>query len=114
MMLPTSNRIKLKGRITEVMKKGKLLQSENFGVAALSKDEETPKFAFVISTKISKLAVHRNRINRAFNEGVRHAFSYVSKNFDYVFLAKKSISDKSTDQIIKEVSSFFQTVKIKI
>lgn len=110
MMLPTANRIKLKGRIDEVMKSGRLLQSENFGIAALKKEEDTPKFAFVISTKISKLAVHRNRINRSFNEGVRRAFSSVPKNYDYVFLAKKSISEKSTDQVIKEVDKFFSKI----
>lgn len=112
MMLPTANRIKAKGRIEEVMRKGKVLQSPNFGVAVLKSEEQTPKFAFVISTKISKLAVHRNRIKRSFNEGARRAISMVSLNHDYVFLAKKSISDKPTDEIIKEVYKFFSEVKI--
>lgn len=112
MMLPTSNRIKAKGRIEEVMRKGKMLQSPNFGVALLGNNDNTPKFAFVTSTKISKLAVHRNRINRSFNEGIRRAMNMVPAGFDFVFLAKKSIADKPTDEIIKEVNSFFSGIKV--
>ena len=70
--------------------------------------EEKPRFGFVISTKISKLAVHRNRINRSLHEGVRRVLSLVPENYDFVFLAKKSIEKKSTEEIIKEVDLFFR------
>jgi ribonuclease P protein component len=108
MMLASQYRLKSKERIEEIKHKGNVLQSENFGVACLKKDdEECPRFGFVVSTKISKLAVHRNRINRSLHEGVRRVLKIVPNNFDFVFLAKKSIMDKSTEKIIKEVEVFF-------
>ncbi len=113
MMLSSNYRIKEKGKIDEVKNKGRLLQSENFGVAVLKKDnEDSPKFAFVISTKISKLAVHRNRINRSLQEGIRMSLSVIPKNYYFVFLAKKSIIDKSTEFIIKEANTFFKSLKV--
>lgn len=115
MILASQFRIKDKSRVEEVKSKGKLIQSENFGVAFLEKTgEENPRFAFVISSKISKLAVHRNRINRSMHEGSRRALNRVPKNFDYVFLAKRSISGRSTDEIIKEVGRLFDNLKVKI
>jgi ribonuclease P protein component len=113
MMLAAEFRIKERGVIELVKSKGKLYQSENFGVGILQKPEnDFPKFAFVISTKISKLAVHRNRINRSLQEGIRSSLAVIPKNYYFVFLAKKTIDNKSTEQIIKEVSGFFNTLKI--
>ena len=109
-MLAREYRIKKKELIEEVKNKGTVLQSENFGVAKLKQNENSkPRFAFVISTKISKLAVSRNRINRALHEGVRRVLKEVPKTFDYVFLAKKSIAKKTTEEIIKEVEKFFRS-----
>jgi ribonuclease P protein component len=109
MMLAREYRIKKKELIEKVKRRGTVLQSENFGISKLENEvNEKPRFAFIISTKISKLAVHRNRINRALHEGVRRALKSIPGKFDYVFLAKKSISKKTTEEIIKEVENFFR------
>ena len=96
----------LKGEkiINEILKKGQKKQSENFGVFFVDrKNTGLPKFAFVISKKISKLAVNRNRVKRAMGESVRRNVPRVPKGYDFVFLAKKNIVNKSTDEIMKEV-----------
>lgn len=112
MILAREFRIFGKERIEEIKSKGSLTQSENFGVCKLKKEnEEKPRFAFVISTKISKLAVHRNRINRSLHEGVRRVLNKVPTYNDYVFLAKKTLTNKTTDEIIKEVVQFFEKGK---
>lgn len=114
MILASENRLKTTGRIEEVKKRGKVLQDQFFGLVYLSKKDETkPRFAFIISTKISKLAVHRNRINRSLHEGVRRVLNIVPKSYDYVFLAKKNIEQKSTEEIIREVEIFFRKNEIK-
>ena len=99
----------LKGEqtINKTLKEGRKRQSENFGVFFTNrKDGDLPKFAFVISKKISKLAVNRNRVKRAMSESVRRNISKVPKGVDFVFLAKKSIVDKSTEEIMREVQDF--------
>ena len=112
-MLPSKNKLKGNLRIEEVKRKGKLRQSDNFGVAYLKREETSDaKFAFIISSKISKLAVQRNRINRSFQEGIRRVLNKIPKDLDFVILAKKNLSSRPTDQIIKEMSDFFDKFKI--
>lgn len=104
----------LKGekKINEVLKKGKREQSDNFGVFYFDrKNDDHPKFAFVISKKISKLAVHRNRVKRAMSESVRRNINVVPKGLEFVFLAKKSIVRKTTEEIMKEVFNFLKEFK---
>ena len=92
---------------------GKTFQSANFGIAYLDKkDVGPPRFAFVVSTKISKGAVHRNRINRSLHEGVRRSMYKVPKGYDFVFLAKRVLDKKSTEEIIRDVESFFAGLKL--
>lgn len=107
MSLPAKNRLPA-DEIERVSGKGKMVQSENFGIRIIKRnDKENSRFAFVVSTKISKLAVHRNRINRALSESVRRLLTEIPTGFDFVFLAKKTIAGKTTEEIMEEVRRFF-------
>jgi len=110
-MLSSEYKIKNSYRIEEIKKKGKLIQGRLFAVAYLPSDEPRPRFSFVVSTKVSKLAVHRNRIVRAFNSGVRYNLGIIPPKFDYVFLAKKILEKTPTEEIIREVELFFKENK---
>jgi ribonuclease P protein component len=100
--------------INTVKKEGKLFQSEDFGAAVLKRNDDGPsRFAFVISTKISKMAVNRRRMSRAMIESVRYNFDLLPKNFDVVFLAKTSMTGKSTDEIMQQVKEFMMREDIK-
>ena len=108
MTLPRQNRLRIGERLEEVKEKGQMLQSDNFGARVLKRidDDRYSRFAFIISTKISKLAVHRNRVNRAFSESIRRLLTEISGGYDFVFLAKKTITKKTTDEINEEVKNF--------
>lgn len=110
-----ASKFRLKGTrvIEEIKEKGRILQSDNFGFVYLkSSEKDFSRFAFVISTKISKLAVQRNRIDRAMSEAVRINMIIIPKGYDFVFLAKKSIATKTTEEIMKEVERFLSALKI--
>lgn len=100
---------KLRGEesFDEVKTKGKKFQSENFGVSILKRDDQgKPRFGFVISKKISKLAVHRNRIGRAFNEAIRQNMLIIPGGYDFVFLVKTTITNKTVEEIMLEIKEF--------
>lgn len=87
-----------------VEKEGQILQSESFGLGVFDRqDKESSHFGFVVSTKISKEAVQRNRIKRALSEAVRFEMGYVKPGYDVVFLAKGICVKKSTDELMREV-----------
>ncbi len=108
-MLAKAYKISDPKRILEVEREGKMLQSKSFGVSFLKREDSGyPRFAFVISKRISKLAVNRIRINRALNEGVRRIFFSIPKGYDFVILAKTDIASKTTEEIMKEIEKFFK------
>lgn len=112
MAIASKFRISGKKRVEEIKKKGRMFQSESFGVLYLKNQEyNVSRFAFVISSKISKLAVHRNRVERAMSEAVRYEMNNIEKGYDVVFLAKTKISSMTTDQIMKEVQKFITSFK---
>lgn len=72
-------------------------------------DAEHPRFAFVISKKISKLATQRNRLKRVLSDTIRYNFQAIPKGLDAVFLVKVEIANKMTEDIQREFTSFVQT-----
>lgn len=93
-----------KENFKRVEKEGKVFQFESFGLSILRRgDEENSRFAFIVSTKISKEAVSRNRIKRAISEAVRFAMTNTKNGYDAIFLAKPIATRKSTDALMKEV-----------
>lgn len=88
----------------KVQKGGKVFQSGSFGIAYLDRgDKEASRFGFIVSTKIAKEAVDRNRCKRAMSEAVRINSVNLLPGFDIVFLAKTNIAKVSTADIMKEV-----------
>ncbi len=89
-----------------VEKEGIVRQSSSFGVAVLDRKDTLPsRFAFVVSTKIAKAAVDRNRFKRAMSEAVRLSTIDLNSGFDVVFLAKTSIVKVPTAQVMIEVKA---------
>ena len=112
-MLPRLNRLTGKKNFERVEKEGEIFQSQNFGIAHIKRGDASPsRFAFVVSTKISKVAVERNRIKRILREAVRQTLFDLVKGFDVVFLAKLSIMRASTDLMMKEVKKSLRDAKL--
>ncbi len=106
-MLASTNRLIKKEDIEKVKKEGKLFQRDLFGVIILEKQKsQDSRFGFIVSTKISKHAFQRNRIKRALRESVRHHLYIIGKGYDILFLPKKKIIRKSTDEMMKEIKLF--------
>lgn len=89
---------------TRIQKEGKVYQSADFGIAYIKREDADPsRFGFIVSTKIAKDAVDRNRFKRAMSEAVRIASIDLINGFDAVFLAKTSIVRVPTSEVMKEV-----------
>lgn len=103
-MLPRGNRLIGKSNFDRVLKKGKVLQFPCLGLVFLKEgDNLSSRFGFIISNKISKKAVERNRIRRILREAIRENLPTMPPGFLFVILAKRSILEKSATEIKKEV-----------
>lgn len=103
-MLAKKFRLTSSSDFRRVQETGNTYQSNNFGIAILDRKDTSPtRFAFVISTKISKDAVDRNTIRRHMSETIRLLTNYIKDGQDVVFLAKTSIIRVPADGIVREV-----------
>lgn len=106
-MLASTNRLTKKDDFNKIKSEGALYQSENFGARVLRRGgNEISKFAFIVSSKISSESVQRNRVKRAMSEAIRHKLHTIKEGYDVIFLAKKQIVKKSTEDIMKEIHEF--------
>jgi len=103
-MIASVYRLRGDNSFKEVLDKGSLVQAESFGIAFVKReDTDVPRFGFVVSTKVSKEAVQRNRIKRALSEAVRFMTADIKKGYDVVFLAKQKAAQTPTDRLMNEV-----------
>jgi ribonuclease P protein component len=83
---------------------GTISQFADFGVTLIERgDAEPSRFGLIVSKKIARDAVDRNRIKRAIREAVRQSLWQIKKGVSVLFLTKTTIANKSTEAIMIEV-----------
>lgn len=103
-MLNSRNRLKKKINFARIEIDGKLIQSKSFGMGVFDrKDTNDSCFGFIISTKISKRAVDRNRIKRIMSEVIRINLDKLKSGLDVVFLLKPSVMKIDRETLEKEL-----------
>ncbi|RLC31643.1 ribonuclease P protein component [Candidatus Woesebacteria bacterium] len=108
-MLAKKHRLTGRSILEEVKKEGSLYQADSFGILVSKRTKDKPtRFAFIVSTKISKIAVERNKAKRRLREAVRQYIDKVDKGYDVVFLTKKMTLERSSKDIAKEVGKVFK------
>lgn len=96
-MLKKINRITSKKEFDEVKRDGKIEQFPFFGLINLVKTDTDRKFGFIISKKISKKAVVRNKIKRLIAQEVQNNLDKFEDGFRGIFLIKKNIIDEKNN-----------------
>lgn len=70
------------------------------------------RFGFVVSSKIAKKNVPRNRIKRQLRSIVHQKIDKISPGFDCIIIARPGIKKHSYQQIERDVESLFKKSKI--
>lgn len=91
-MLPTRNRIP-SSDIPQVMRAGKRIRTEIFDIRILQTSMDTLRCTVIVSTKIDKRAVVRNRIRRLLSESVRHMVPQIHRGYDVVIRVTRRTPD---------------------
>ena len=91
MALNLKNRVKKKLDFEEVFKKGKAVNGSFLFIKHRSNELGIPRFGFVVSAKIAKKAVERNKIRRIISEAARSEIKNLNGYDIVVFATKKTI-----------------------
>lgn len=112
-MLPKQHRLPLRTDLVRVQEEGELFQGRLFSLLVAKGEKAKPsRFAFIISTKIHKRAVKRNRARRLLVEAIRSLLAKIKPGFDCVFLAKKPIIGKGPKEIKLETETLFRKARL--
>jgi len=108
-MLQLENRLKASRDFDRVWKVGCFFSTANLKMKIAPNKKNVSRFGFVVSTKISKLAVVRNRIKRQVREVSRLLIKdgQIKCGFDAVILLERGLIDKKTEIISVEVKKIF-------
>jgi ribonuclease P protein component len=91
-MLSKKNRLTAETDFKEVLSRGKTVQGKIFTLKYLQKgDEASTRIGVVVSKKVSKLAVYRNKARRRLKEALRRNVKNLKPGFMAVFLVKKEV-----------------------
>lgn len=107
-MLKRENRIRSKKEFFEIKNKGRVLYSPLFGFLIYKENDDLKKFGFVVSKKISKKAVDRNKIRRILSEIVRKNLERFENGSRIIFLTKQEILGKKMEEVEIEVKKFIK------
>lgn len=103
-MLPDTNRLRSEKAIEQLFKSGRNVRGRILGMKLLPTSGPT-RFAFIVSTKISKSAVVRNRIKRQMREIVRPLLLRLQWPADIALMAQGAAKDSDFSALRQEVVS---------
>ncbi len=112
-MLSKRHRLPLRTDLTQVKKRGRLFQGKLFSLLVRKRGDYQPsRFGFIISAKIHKRAVKRNRAHRLLTEAIRSLLPKLKPGFDSVFLVKKRIIGKELSEIKESTERIFKKASL--
>lgn len=111
-MLPEVNRLKKKKDFERVFKEGKGFKEDFLFLKIVKNNLKESRFGFVVSQKVSKKAVLRNKIKRRLREIIRLSLPKVKKGIDGVLIIKAEIKTKTFLGAEEAINKLFKKAKI--
>ncbi|MDD5639820.1 MAG: ribonuclease P protein component [Candidatus Pacebacteria bacterium] len=102
-MLPLKNRLKRKKDFENIFAGGKTIKTRYFFLKTIETSSQDSRIGFIVSKKVSKKAVERNRIKRLFREAVRLDIDRIKSGYDLVFIILNSAKEIDLTEIKKEI-----------
>ncbi len=101
MALNKKNRLKKKRDFEDVFKKGKAVKGSFLFIKYRRNEFGSPRFGFVVSTKVARNAVERNKIRRILSEAVRGIIDNLGSH-DVIVFATNKITAARKDDVVKD------------
>lgn len=106
-MLPKENRLKKEKEFEAVFKGGRLVKGNSIFLKYLANGTDKTKVGFVVSKKVSKLAVERNKTKRRMREYVRLRKKEIKDGLSIIFIALPQAKSMDYEDIKKDLESLF-------
>lgn len=112
-MLRKKYRFHSRGGVRYVYQKGKTIRSPKVSLVFTVNTRGFTRVAVVISKKVEKTAINRNRARRRIYEAIRLNFDKIPKGMDYVFVVfSKDIKKMKFSEIEKLIGELVEESKV--
>lgn len=91
----------------EILKKGKIFSSDYLHIKTLSIPEKHSVFAFVVSFKVTKKAVERNKLKRRARHIIKKILPKIKKGLGVIIFFKKGVEKMTFPELEKEINDIF-------
>ena len=116
-MLARSHRLTKKKEIEAVLKQGRVFYTKYFIIRSQQNQQDTVRFAIIVSTKVSKKATQRNTIKRRLSELLRQSANKLKPGYDLVIIASPAIIEEGrvikSSEIKKTLDFAMQKINLK-
>ncbi|MFH0856794.1 MAG: ribonuclease P protein component [bacterium] len=102
-MLPKQNRLTKNKEFENIFENGDSFFTKILGIKYVKNEINITRFGIIISNKVSKKAVVRNKIKRRLREILRLNFDQIKKGCDIAILARPGISNCEYDELEKNI-----------
>lgn len=96
--------------LSPVSKKANTVSTEQFNLKFLPNELPNSRFGFIVSRKIDKRAVVRNRAKRVLRSVVEENIKNIKQGYDFLFVLKKNIIGRKRDDVEEDL---LKTLKSK-
>jgi len=103
-MLPKPNRLKKQKEFEYIFKNGKTIKGKYFFIRIVPSSQDYCRIGFIVSKKVAKSAVLRNKIKRRLRAAARE-FRNILGSYDIIFIAYPNIKTASYQEIKKDLES---------
>ncbi len=90
-----------------MFKKGKVFGNRNFTLRYIKNRKDANRLGIIVSKKVSKKAVDRNRIRRQIRESYRQMEDAVKPGYDLIITAKNSCLGEKYNVLDKSLKHLF-------
>jgi len=97
------NKLTKKKEFEKVYKNGKSSYNKLLGIKTIKKNTKKARFGIIVSTKISKKAVERNKIKRQIREILEKEQKKIKENIECVIITRPEILNKKYKEIEKSI-----------
>lgn len=112
-MLASKYRFHSRGGVKYTYQKGKTIRTPKFSLVFTPNQRGKQRFAVVISKKVIKSAVGRNRVRRRIYEAIRLNLTEIPESYDYIFIVfSKDLKTMDFTEIEKLVLKLTEQAKI--
>jgi len=107
-MIPEANRLTKQRDFKKIAQSGKKAYCPNFTLKFIRTNLENSRLAIVVSLKVAKKAVVRNKIKRQLREIIKTALPVIKRGYDILLIVKPQAKNLSYAELKENFNFLFK------